>query len=294
MIVEDPITGEVRLITPGRSKRPGSTGVTGARKPSNCPFCPGEEAATPPEIARIPDSPASWQARVFDNLYPLASTHEVLVNCARHATSVRQLSISELQFMVSMWQARSLATDILDDEYVHLFVNDGLQAGASLPHSHAQLLRLPMLPGSEALFRRCISASNCSICSLIHGRDYGGGSLHGYKFMEVEGFVGCVSPAPRRAGAVILAPAEHHTDFPGFDSALLAAALFQLFAVTEDQPMNLWVVQNRSSEAHWYIEMVPRIGRSAGVELGLGLDVCIQDPLEHVNLLKRQDPPAIQ
>ena len=95
----DPLTGEVILLAPGRAARPHT--VTDAPNdlsgPRGCPFCPGHESDTPPEVARLgsgrADAPG-WRVRAFPNLYPIiggpdahegaTGAHEVVVLSPDH------------------------------------------------------------------------------------------------------------------------------------------------------------------------------------------------------------------
>src|SRR5579862_1414023 len=88
----DEVTGTCVIVAPGRATRPvvfSPPTATAATALESCPFCPGHEAMTPPEVARVgvgaPDTPG-WQVRVVPNLYPIVGSegglpgaHDVLV-----------------------------------------------------------------------------------------------------------------------------------------------------------------------------------------------------------------------
>src|SRR5690606_16288046 len=69
-VLVDPATGRPVLLAPGRRLRPMQTADDDAGGP--CPFCPGNEAMTPPEVdaERVGGPGTPWIARAFHNLYP--------------------------------------------------------------------------------------------------------------------------------------------------------------------------------------------------------------------------------
>src|SRR5436190_22707708 len=84
MIEQNPITGDSRILAPERDQRPNAyrDGI------DRCPFCPGHESDTPPEIWRDGDP---WRVRVFPNKYPATERHEVIVETPNHQASFGQL-----------------------------------------------------------------------------------------------------------------------------------------------------------------------------------------------------------
>ncbi|MBN2624496.1 MAG: hypothetical protein JXA83_14050, partial [Acidimicrobiales bacterium] len=81
----DPLTGRWVIVAPGRAGRPDTTApapapasAAGAHPAAadGCPFCPGHEHLTPPEIARTgagePGGPG-WRTRVVPNRYPIVA-----------------------------------------------------------------------------------------------------------------------------------------------------------------------------------------------------------------------------
>ena len=108
-----------------------------------CPFCAGREDRTPPETLRIGDP---WRVRVVPNLYPAFDRHEVVVHAPRHVRSMAELSPEEVGAVAEAWRERAHAARGEGFGYVHAFVNEGRIAGASLPHSHSQLVWLREAP----------------------------------------------------------------------------------------------------------------------------------------------------
>lgn len=153
------ITCDPILFAPERVARPNAY----AREETICPFCPGNEAETPPEIARIGEP---WRVRAFPNKFPFAPHHEVIVEASEHEASFA--TIAHAGDVTAMYAARYRELRARDEmQYVALFKNHGAMAGASLPHEHSQIAALPFVPPNIARERDGFArAGECPICSV--------------------------------------------------------------------------------------------------------------------------------
>lgn len=184
---EDPWTGRWVLIAAERSQRPHDARSRHAAPQAggrHCPFCPGHEAETPPEVFRAgatdlarlegsgnvgaePAGEGPWQVRVVPNRYPMVRSevgpeplawggrarvpafgmHEVVIETPSHEAPFHQLSLTDRQLILAVLRQR-LAAHYQDRrlEQVILFKNWGKEAGASLEHPHGQLVALPWVP----------------------------------------------------------------------------------------------------------------------------------------------------
>ena len=128
-------------IAPGRGDRPNAPRAAfdpvAPDELEKCPFCGGREDRTPPETLRVGDP---WRVRVVPNLYPAFERQEVVVHTPRHARSLAELGAGELADVAEAWRRRR---EQAPDGYLHALVNEGRQAGSSLPHTHSQLVWLP-------------------------------------------------------------------------------------------------------------------------------------------------------
>src|SRR5207245_9172780 len=106
---------------------------------AGCPFCAGNEDRTPPDTLRLGNGPTGWGVRVVPNLYPALERQEVVIHGPAHAHSFGQLSEATVDLVAEAWQRRA------DDTGGGCFpmLNEGHEAGASLPHSHSPLAWLP-------------------------------------------------------------------------------------------------------------------------------------------------------
>jgi UDPglucose--hexose-1-phosphate uridylyltransferase len=279
--------------------------------PERDPFAEGHEDQTPPELYAVrpdgspPDSPG-WRVRVVPNLYPALvpdpreperdaqpdlftafpakGHHEVIVNGPDPVHSLSQLSVEQVALALDVWRERLRAH--ADAPCRHLIVNERTEAGASLPHTHAQLYALDFVPAAIARERERFGA--------YATRTMGGNLLGDLVQEEVRRRVRLVAYDDE---AVLLAPyaskvpfqlmlaprrprARFEDDGPT-GAALLHDALRRLAArLGASPPVNLWVrTAPRGAETFgWRIDIVPRLAYLAGLELGAGVNLCVVAP----------------
>jgi UDPglucose--hexose-1-phosphate uridylyltransferase len=273
----DPMSGRLVVVAPGRSTRPGAF----RRSPlkvtpeelESCPFCAGREERTPPETLRLPAGADDWKVRVVPNLYPAFAGQEVVIHTPRHCHSLAELTDDELAVVAEAWQARAGARD----GYLHAFVNERSEAGASLPHTHSQLVWFPEAPPEV---ERELHAGSCSLCEPA-----GGDRL---LIAERDGVVLRAAWAGRMPYELLVTPPEHESDPWRSDHLavalqLAAEGLRRLHAVEGPCPMNLWLHES----GHWHIEIVPRLTVLAGIELGAGYFVNPLPPETAAEALRR-------
>ncbi|MDX6506796.1 MAG: UDPglucose--hexose-phosphate uridylyltransferase [Gaiellaceae bacterium] len=273
----DPISGRIVVVAPGRAGRPGA--ARPALEPpsedelASCPFCEGREDRTPPETfavaddaARAPDTPG-WRTRVVPNLYPALERQEVVIHSPRHVRSLSELDERALAAIAGAWRARAEAARAEGFPYVHALLNEGREAGASLPHSHSQLAWLRDTPPEPAAER---TDSPCGVCAVIARERADGTRI----LAERDGLLLCAPWAGRVPYELLVVPAEHETGGLASERLpaaleLLAWAIRRLHAVEGACPLNAWP----HDKGHWHFEVVPRIAVLAGVELGAGIYV---------------------
>jgi len=258
-------------VAPGRSGRPGAEqprlGPPTEEELEACPFCEGREDRTPPEVLalapddREPDTPG-WSVRVVPNKYPAFERQEVVVHSPQHRRSIAELGLEQLELVAEAWRLRAAAAESRG-KTIFVCVNEGRAAGASLLHSHSQLVWLdeePPVPKAER-------GEPCRLCEALEVE-----RTEGTRVVEERNGLVLLCPyASRSAYECLIAPVEHEEHaFPNplLGPALeLAAEALRRLAVAEGlRPMNLWLHE----AGHWHLELLPRLSVIASLELGAG------------------------
>ncbi len=270
--VIDPTTGRPILMAPQRQQRPMHTGPQA--KASDCPFCQGNEAETPPETAAVRSvaSPANgpgWSVRAFPNKYPANAHHEVLAEGQAHREHPAELDAATWRQCVGLWQRRVAAIEARPGvRCAYLFKNVGSLAGASIAHNHSQILGLPELPPRLALEQTTASAlARCPWCTSIAGAERDQRIV----YAAARHVVLCPDP-PKLPYETWLLPTRCDDDFLTTDLDSLSEALLALFVAVDGSlkrpSFNLWLHRIPGAPFHWHFELQPRTGQMAGLELG--------------------------
>ncbi len=224
---------------------------------------------------------ASAHAAGSDLFGAVAATggHEVIVNSPRHVATLAALGPDELAGAVAAWRER-IAARAAEASLVHLFVNEGPRAGATLEHSHAQLLALPFVPAGVARERER--------CTAYHERTAGSHLLEDVlveevrrrdRLVAIDAEAALICPwASRWPYELRLVPRTAAPRFEDDDrgAALLGRGLRALAAVLgPGVGLNLWVrtAPRGSGEFCWHLDIAPRTTTAGAVELGAGLDL---------------------
>jgi UDPglucose--hexose-1-phosphate uridylyltransferase len=281
------------VIAPGRARRPGATyratDETAGATSDDCPFCEGHEGQTPPEtyaVAREPREPDTpgWTARVVPNLYPALERQEVVVHSPRHVVSVADLQANEIEAVARAWSARAQAGRADGLGYLHAFVNEGRQAGASLTHSHSQLAWLRDRPPTVLEEE----SGSCRVCAWLPSELADGTRT----VSEHGGAVLLAAYAGRLPYEALIVPRDHPHG-SAFGSPLLPAAIAllgdaarRIRTLEGTVPLNAWLHDG----AHWHLELLPRMSVLAGLELGAGVYVNTLAPEEAAERLRSAEP----
>jgi len=261
-----PITGDPILFAPQRAERPRAFGNEAIER---CPFCPGNEADTPPEIARIGDP---WRVRVFPNKFPPVEGAEVIVESRYHNLQFESLGPDRNE-IVRMYVERYRAH--ADAAYVSIFKNNGERAGASIDHVHSQLVPLPFVPPRIAREGEAFGrASHCPLCA-IEGTEIGTSPTFRWLTPEQSWFPYQQFILPKRHVSELSELSDAELD----DLALLLVSA--TYATRAEVSALNWMLMNfpRNAAGHFYVDVVPRLTAIAGFELGTGTFVEIIDPV---------------
>ncbi|HEX7706570.1 MAG TPA: DUF4921 family protein [Thermoanaerobaculia bacterium] len=266
------ITGRPVLSAPARSQRPHAFGEPFSAD-ERCPFCPGNESDTPPEISRTGDP---WRVRVVPNKYPPATGAEVIIETAVHDETFARVGHGTEVVRVYLERLKAHR----EAPAVSLFKNEGHRAGASLPHVHSQLVPLPFEPPRIAeernAFRR---AEACPLCTAIESH-----RRQGLVLQETATFTWLVPSTTSMPFQQWIVPNRHRQDFGsgGEDEVADLAMLLRSAASASRKIADAfnWVFLSFGSEpaAHCYVDITPRLSALAGLELGTGTFVEIIEP----------------
>lgn len=270
--VVDPTTGRPILMAPMRQQRPFYTGAHAVA--ASCPFCPGHEASTPPAIDSARRTPGThddsgWIVRAFPNKYPANAHHIVIAEGDLHREQAGDLDVAIWQDVVTLWQRRVRA---LEQEpgigCTFLFKNVGVAAGASIAHSHSQLLGLPEPPPRLLLEQRQAAAlPYCPWCATIatarrDGREIAAAADH----------IALAPEPPKLPYETWILPRRCDDDFLTTSAESLAGVLHAVFvavaAALHRPAWNLWLHRLPGARFHWHFELQPRTGQLAGLEIG--------------------------
>ena len=282
-----------------------------ALDPASDPFAEGHEDRTPPEVFAVrpgggPADTPGWTVRVVPNLYPALSpdaphsppeanpdlfwagpalgAHEVVVNAPDSVVSLSELTSDQVAGAVEVWRQRMRAH--ADSAYVHLSVNERREAGASLPHTHAQLYALDFVPASVARERERFGS---------YATQTMGGNLladlvqeevrRRERIVAIDEETVLMAPfASRVPFQLMIAPRTPRLRFEDdgpSGAAMLHQALGRLARrLGASPPLNLWVRTAPHDAEHfcWRVDILPRLTHFAGLELGAGIHVNILPP----------------
>ncbi len=301
VILHSPLTGQPVIVAEARAKRPGGGGTAWE---GMCPFCPGNEAMTPPEVWAVgredgPENGPGWRMRLIPNLYPaLVETvpapvsivhegeeafpargrHEVLILTPDHHRPLHRMDPEGVAEALRALRRRY--GELCSSEGVRqvvVMVNQGREAGASLDHPHAQIFALPLVPPfTQSRMERFSSGEGCPICREIERA-----RVTGRMVVEEDGWAAFCPTAPRFSYEAWLAGRRHKphiTDCGEEELDSMAVVLRRLLGALSrrlsEPPYNL-VLQcapcGQEGGFHFHWEVLPRLGRLAGFELGTGI-----------------------
>ena len=339
------IPSESVLIVTGRGGRPG----TGQKRVfldersfvKNCPFCPGNEDQTPEQIYRSPKK-GEWRLRVVRNLYPAFGEdsessafqvgihniingygrHEVIIDHSRHGIRVSEMSENHLAQLFRLYRDRmsNLYKANKNHVYVMIFKNFGPASGGSIPHTHSQIIAMPVIPAnvemeianSAAFYQQ---RNRCIFCTLIdedlsyeatvHDKNRGKfqRKLHvaDYFVDQNSRFIAIKPFASRYPWEIHILPKKHCHDFRHSSdndcaeiASLVRGVMARLEKLLGPVQYNYFLHSSPSGgrtqkcikSFHWHLEICPRTSIPNGFELGSGLAINTLSPEKAAMLLR--------
>ncbi|HRZ86555.1 MAG TPA: galactose-1-phosphate uridylyltransferase [bacterium] len=330
---KDPVLGRWVIVSTERGKRPSDFNIEPeATEKKGCPFCEGSEDKTPPEIFAFrdpnskPNTP-NWEVRVVSNKFPVLrvegdlekqgvgmydrmngiGAHEVIIETPDHFKKMEMLPIDSLVKVLETYKIRSL--DLMNDarfRYILIFKNEGIAAGATLSHSHSQLIATPVTPkrvkeeldGAKEYFQY---KDRCVFCDMIREE-----MQHKIRVVyENKDFIAYCPFASRFPFELSILPKRHYPDYHNIQpNELVSLADMLKVTLTKlskalNKPQYNFIVHTapvrrpRSGywttidyDFHWHIELMPRLTKVAGFEWGTGFYINPTVPEEAAKFLQ--------
>ncbi len=308
---KDPIVDRWVIIASERAMRPSEYRVDRSLPTDGavCPFCPGQEDKTPKDVLAYRDTPGGpWTLRVVPNRYPALKiegeldregvglydrmngigAHEVVIETPAHDKMFADLDVASVERVLRAYQDRIV--DLKKDSrfrYVMVFKNHGAAAGATIAHSHSQIIALPIVP--VAVTRELDGAKRyhehkerCVYCDIVRQE-----TSDGRRVILDNGDYLAIAPwAPRSPFETWILPRRHRAAYESEPkdrlrslAAVLRATLGKL-AIALDHPAYNFILHSaplatgpEPAHYHWHIEIVPTVTHVAGFEWGSGCHI---------------------
>ena len=327
------VTREWVIIATERAKRPeqfAQPSRAGTKLPPyvpTCPFCPGNEAQTPPEIDRLA-ADGGWRVRVVPNKFAAldrgaklvrhtqgmkrvisgAGLHEVIIETPSHDAHLGLLPQRDFDLVVQAYHRR-YETITSDPRIAHatLFRNHGERAGTSLEHPHSQIIGTPIIPPQvrermETALNFYDREGQCLFCALLADELQDGARI----VASNPHFVAFLPFAALNPFHLWIFPAQHRASF-GDSTEEELAALSQILRLAlrkicfglsnPDYNLTLRTPPREASGSryhHWYISVIPRVTRIAGFELGSGMFINTALPEESAAFLRKAPSEPVE
>ncbi len=325
---KDPVVGRWVIISTERSRRPGHfTPVTGNGEPGQSPFASGREEMTPPEVFAVRsnggrDGPG-WSVRVVPNKFPAleiegsldrrgeglydkmngVGAHEVVIETPDPEAQLADLPVDQIRNVLLAWRERM--RDLRNDprlRYALVFKNHGPGAGATIEHSHSQIIATPIIPRmvQEELdgSRRYFELKERCVFSDIIDQETGEGQ--GRRVVaRTERYIVLSPFAPRFPFETWILPMARRAGYHTIDdegelhelAGVLKDTLGRLNAALDAPPYNLVLHTAPLAEPevpyyHWHLEIMPKLTRVAGFEIGSGFYINPTPPEDAAQYLR--------
>ncbi len=321
---KDPVVGRWVIISVERGKRPTDFKMrVPAKKGGFCAFCRGNEYTTPPEIIAFradgskPNTPG-WTLRVVSNKFPAlrierqlnrvgegifekmdgVGAHEIIIESPDHNLTLSTMPLKSLED--TLWAFYQRISELKKDKrlkYVLIFKNEGDVAGASLEHTHSQLIALPIVP---KLVQEEINNARqyydykkrCIFCDIIRQETADRIRV----ISENENYISLAPFASRSPFETWILPKNHESSFAlngkfSLLAQILHKTLRQIDKVLNLPPYNMIIhispfKDELNEYYHWHIEIKPKLTKTAGFEWGSGFYINPTPPEEAAKFMR--------
>ncbi len=295
---------------PGRRARPKELSAAFSEKHKVDYFAPGNEKQTPTEIGRVPDSKGGWKMRWFENKFPALMPegnssiikdnaffthsfsygyHEIIVETPDGEKQLQDFSVKDTAKLLEVYSKRILDLESKENiKYVLVFKNFGMKAGASIVHSHSQVMATSIIP---PLVAAKITASNkfvdCPYCKIIEAEK------NSPRFCFENDFAIAICPyASFYNYECWIFSKKHLTCFEDFDFEKTAELLHKILSkLKEVNASYCFAIHYSPKDAnlHCHIAVTPQIATWGGFERGGGFVINTVTPEDAAKFYQGQE-----
>lgn len=270
-----------------------------------------------------PANSPGWQVRVVPNKFPAlqiegtldrrgeglydkmngVGAHEVVVEGPDPNLQLADMPVEQIQRILQAWKERML--DLQKDKrfrYVLIFKNHGARAGATLEHPHSQIIATPIIPkmvqeeldGARHYFEL---KERCVFTDIIDQETSDGNGRR--VVCTTDQFIALEPFAPRFPFETWILPREHRSSYQTITdpaefldlARILKDTLQRLNAALDSPPYNFVLHTAPLGEAdlpyyHWHLEIMPKLTRVAGFEIGSGFYINPTPPEDAAQYLR--------
>lgn len=280
---KDYLTGHWVCFAESRATRPQNFKEAEISEDSkiDCPFCPENENLTPSKVFESADK----RVKIVPNKYPALSEisingfgfHDVLIDTPIHEERLWDFSSDEMLVVLESIKKRLLVLkENFKIKYIQVFKNEGSKAGASLYHSHWQIIAMPIIPSRQKSIRKNFlkykeKNNSCYLCDSMSTEEI---------VFENKEFLTYMPSAALYTYGVNITAKKHISRFTDFNSEELFSLaetlrvilkaykkLFGNFSYNicfQDSPVM------DSDLHHFFLQIIPRISGIAGFEFSTG------------------------
>jgi UDPglucose--hexose-1-phosphate uridylyltransferase len=271
---KDYLLGFEIIVNPERSKRPSHFEPPKIDKKTlkeeikHCPFCPGNEDKTPNEYWRI-EKNKEWIIRCFPNKYKIWKWHDLIVDTRDHLKDWNDIDYLHLVFAAIQKRVKELY-NIKEVNYVHVFRNYGEKSGASIRHSHLQILGLDFIPEHIDKLKAKLKICSCRICRKKWENELLIKETKNFRVLAIDG---------RFDYELEIHPKEHK-GFLSLDSnelQELAGIVKEIITIIkqyfDSYNVLFFIEPKNSNDFHFFIRIFPRKSLWGGFELSSNIFV---------------------
>lgn len=263
----------------------------------SCPFCLANKVC----LESIIDE--SWQegelfVRIVPNRFPVTSKngakgqHDVIIDTQYHIKHPKDFSVVHWEVLLSSIQKRW--RHLMEDtkiELIQVFKNYGVKAGASISHSHWQIIALEEVPRSMGQkYAAYHQEACCYLCDEVHHQD--GFLVWEDAFIEVW-----VPPIPQFPYEVWFIPKQHRQHYGELSVeeiktlGKLIKYLLEIYHQFNSQgDFNICMMSGDvkgKNPYHFYIQLVMRTGHIAGFEIATNCYILSVKPRTYAEEMKK-------